>query len=113
MADTKKVLKFELSELFGIGMLFVVIGIGMVYGLNVLSDVKTDMKIDCQSPTTYNSTAGVCYYNHAPVYSAHYNSSVDSITGVSKFPQKLPLIATVVVAAIIIGILIRYLMVRM
>lgn len=87
----KKVLKFELRELFGIGMLFVVLGIGLTYGLNVMGDVKSGM--------TANT--------------AEYNASVQAIQGVSKFPQKMPLIATVVVAAIIIGILIRYLMVRM
>ena len=44
--------------------------------------------------------------------SAEYNASVSAIEGVAKIPEKMPLIATVIVAAIIIGILVRYLMVR-
>ena len=56
-----------------------------------MGDVKTDM--------TANS------------YEA--NATDDAIQGVAKIPAKLPLIATVVVAAIIIGILVRYLMVNM
>ena len=43
---------------------------------------------------------------------AEYNATGFAIEGVSKIPEKMPLIATVVVAAIIIGILVRYLMVR-
>jgi len=41
-----------------------------------------------------------------------YNASTDAIQGVAKLPNKLPLIATVIVAAVIIGILVRYLYVR-
>ena len=86
----KKVCKFEIRDMLPIGLTFVVLGIGLAYGLNVMSDVKTDM------------TSGT----------AEYNASVDAIEGVAKIPEKMPLIATVVVAAIIIGILVRYLMLR-
>ena len=64
-----------------------VLGIGVAYGLNVMADVQADF--------TANT--------------AEYNATADAITGISKIPEKLPLIATVVVAAIIIGILVRYL----
>jgi hypothetical protein len=40
--------------------------------------------------------------------SAQLNATKDAVTGVGKFPSKLPLIATVVVAVIIIGILVKY-----
>ena len=86
----KKICQFNLSDLLPIGLTFVVLGIGLAYGLNVMGDVQTDM------------TTG----------SAEYNATGYAITGVGKIPEKLPLIATVVVAAIIIGILVRYLMVR-
>jgi hypothetical protein len=45
--------------------------------------------------------------------SPQYNATVSSVEGVAKLPEKMPLIATVVVAAIILGILVRYLFVRM
>ena len=86
-----KTVRFEIQDLLPIGLTFVVLGIGLAYGLNVMGDVKTDM--------TANSY--------------EYNATDDAIQGVDKIPAKLPLIATVVVAAIIIGILVRYLMVNM
>ena len=85
-----KVSEFEIQDLLPIGLTFVVTGIGIAYGLNVMGDVKDDM--------TTNS--------------AEYNATNDAITGVAKIPKKMPLIATVVVAALIISILVRYLMVR-
>lgn len=82
--------KFQLSELLGIGMTFVVLGIGLAYGLQVIGDVQGDM--------TANS--------------AEYNATANTLTGVSKIPEKLPTIATVVVAAVILGILVTYLWAR-
>lgn len=86
----KKVCKFDIRDMLPIGLTFVVLGIGLTYGLNVMGDVRSDM--------TSNT--------------AEYNASTDAIEGVAKIPEKMPLIATVVVAAIIIGILVRYLMIR-
>jgi hypothetical protein len=86
----RKVCKFDITDLLPIGLTFVVLGIGLAYGLNVMGDVRGDMTTD----------------------TAEYNATVEAIDGVSKLPEKMPLIATVVVAAIIIGILVRYLMVR-
>ena len=65
--------------------------------------------------TTYSTTAQQCQNSTgslSPVGTADYNASGDAITGVGKIPEKMPTIAKVVVAAIIIGILVRYLMVR-
>ena len=86
----RKICRFDIQDLLPIGLTFVVLGIGLAYGLNVMGDVKSDM------------TTG----------SAEYNATGKAIEGVAKIPNKLPLIATVVVAAIIIGILVRYLVVR-
>ena len=89
--NMKKEVKFQLSELLGIGMTLVVLGIGLAYGLQVMGDVKDD----------FTDTS-----------SAEYNATVDAIDGVAKIPEKLPTIATVVVAAVIIGILVTYLWMR-
>jgi len=86
----KKTINFDIKDLLPIGMTFVVLGIALAYGLNVMGDVKGDMTVDSME---YNAT------NHA-------------IEGVAKIPEKLPLIATVVVAAVIIGIIVRYLYVQ-
>lgn len=86
----RKVSKFDIQDMMPIGITFVVVGIALAFGLNVMGDVKSDL--------TANS--------------AEANATDDAIAGVAKIPEKLPLIATVVVAAIIIGILIRFLFVR-
>ena len=111
--NQKKVLEFEIRDLLPIGFVFIVAGIGIAYGLNVMGDVKDDMAQDCPDGYTYNTTSAICTNStHHSVESSYLNASQDSITGVAKIPEKLPLIATVVVAAVIIGILVRYLLVR-
>jgi len=67
-----------------------VLGIGLAYGLQVMGDVQDDM--------TSNSH--------------EYNATENAIQGVAKIPEKLPTIATVIVAAVIIGILVTYLWAR-
>ena len=86
----KQICEFDIRELLPIGLTIVVLGIGLTYGLNVMGDVRDDMVVD----------------------SLEYNASVKAMEGVAKIPNKLPLIVTVIVAAVIIGILTRYLMVR-
>ncbi len=86
----EKKANFEISQLLTIGMTLVVLGIGLAYGLQVMGDVQDDMTVD----------------------SVEYNATGDAMEGVAKIPNKLPTIATIIVAAVIIGILIRYLWVR-
>jgi hypothetical protein len=80
--------EFDVRDLLPIALTIVVAGIGMSYGLQVMGDLEADQ----------NGSA--------------YNATKDGITAVSKFPAKLGMIVTVIVAAIVIGILVRYLMVR-
>ena len=88
MQKTK--VKFEIGQLLTIGMTILVLGIALAFGLQILGDVQDDM------------TSGT----------AEYNATADAISGVGKIPNKLPLIVTVVIAAVIIGIIIRYLWIR-
>jgi len=98
----KHLAQFDIGDLLPIGLTLVVLGIGLSYGLNVMEDVQTDM---------VTNTAG-CNSTVTTACGSGYNASGDAITGVAKLPEKIGLIATVIVAAIIIGILVRYLMVR-
>jgi len=82
--------RFEVGDILYLALTLVVAGIGIAFGLNVLSDTKTDF--------TANS--------------AERNATEDTIAGVAKFTDKMGLIATVIVAAIVIGVLVRYLFVR-
>jgi len=82
--------KFQIQDILPIALTLVIAGIGITFGLDVMEDVKGDMTAD----------------------TAAYNATGQAISGVAKIPEKMGLIATVVVAAIIIGVLVRYLMVR-
>lgn len=113
--------EFQIADMVPIAMSLVVAGIGIAYGLNILAETKTDMAEewnDCPTGFTMNSSSDytACYNgtntSQASVdalFSVPYNASTDSLSGVSKMPAKLPIIASVVIAAIIIGILTRYL----
>ena len=84
---TKKVVEFNISDIWPIAMVFVVAGIGISYGLMAMGEVQSDMTVG----------------------SAEYNATESAISGVAKFPEKFGTIATIVIAAIIIMILVRYL----
>ena len=106
----KKTVKFEIGDLLPIGLTLIVAGIGIVYGLNVVSDVQSDM---IEGSSNYGGALCSGVGNTANcTNSAAINASGSAIEGIAKIPEKMPLIATVIVAAIIIGILVRYLMVR-
>lgn len=87
MKDLMKRFGFRLEDLLPIAMVLVVAGIGIAFGLNVMADVQDDF------------TAGT----------AEYNATQDAIDANSNLAERMPLLATVVVAAIIIGVLVRYL----
>ena len=83
--------KFDIADILTIGLVLVVTGIALAVGLQIMGDVKSDMTAE----------------------SVEANATDSAISGVAKLPEKMPLIATVVVAAIVIGILVRYLFVRL
>lgn len=92
--------RFQLSELLGIGMTLVVLGIGIAYGLQVMGEVKDDL------------ATGTCSQANQTACSTAWNATQDAVEGVAKIPEKLPTIATVIVAAVILGILVTYLWAR-
>ena len=81
---------FQIEDILPIVLTLAVAGIGAAYALNVMGDVKSDMTVN----------------------SSEYNATGQAITGVAKIPSKFGLIATVIVAAILIGILVRYLLLK-
>ena len=98
----KKHAEFQLQDLLPVAMVFVVTGIGIAFGINIMGDVKGDFVTgDAGCNATAKGSCGV-----------DYNATEDAVDGVAKLAEKLPLIATVVVAAILIGILVRYLFVK-
>jgi len=61
-----------------------------VYGLQITGDVQDDMTVD----------------------SVEYNATGNTLEAVAEIPEKLPTVVTVIMAAVIIGVLLRYLYVR-
>ena len=86
----EEVAEIQFADLLGIGMTLVVLVIGLAYGADIVADVGDDM--------TENTT--------------EYNVTVDGLSAIKKLASKLSMIMTVMVAAVIIGLLIRYLWVQ-
>jgi hypothetical protein len=114
--------EFRIEDLLGIGFTLIVLAIGLAYGLNVLGDIKDDIGVDaCPSGFSYSSSQDVCLNSSytgtglgnvtAPV-AADFNATTQGIGAVGKIPEKLGLIVTVVIAAVIIGILVTYLWIK-
>ena len=80
-------MEFTIQEIVPIAIIFVVVTIVLSYGATILSNV--------QATQTANSYA--------------YNISGQGLSSLNNFATNLPLMATIVVAAIIITILIVYL----
>ena len=83
----KQIVEFNIQDIWPIALVFVIAGLGIAYGLQAMGEAKTGM--------TTNS--------------AEYNATGQAITGIAKFPAKFGTIITIVIAAIIIMILVRYL----
>ena len=106
--ENRKEVNFDINDMAKIGLVLVITGIVIALGLQIMGDVQTDMvtgDANCGANSTGGS-GGTIGYSACP---AEFNATGDAIEGVAKLPAKMPIIATVVVAAIIIGIIIRYL----
>lgn len=86
----EKISEFQVGDILPLALTICVAGIGISYTLSILSDVQDDMTPGSNESQAVSST----------------------IVGVKKFADKFGLISTVLVAAILLGILVRYLMVQ-
>lgn len=112
----KQIAKIELGEMLGIGITIAVVGMAMAFALNIGSEVKDDLsESSCANNppetgyTSYDTTTQQCTNgtDYLAPGSSEVNATNDMLTGLAKLPSKLPLIVTVIVAAIIIGLLVR------
>lgn len=84
--EKDKTAHIELRDLLGIGILVVVLAMVVAFGANIMSDVQSDF------------TSGT----------TEYNATADGLTAIGKITSKLGLIVTVVIAAVIIGIVVKF-----
>jgi hypothetical protein len=111
----EKKYKFNIESLLPIGITIVITGLVLAFGLQVMGETKTDMGDSAcagrsDGYTTFVEATNLCTNGSdtlAPSTSA-WNATGDGIEGVGKLTEKLPLIATVVIAVVIIGILVTY-----
>jgi hypothetical protein len=102
----------EIRDLLPIAISIAVLGIAVVYILNINTDLRAEMA--CTTGHPYNGTRGMCCINttHCDTsddieFTLEGNASVKLMEGLSKIPAKLPLVMGVVVAVVIIGLLVR------
>lgn len=88
--QTSQEYEFEVGALLPIGLTILVLAVALAFGLQIMGELRSEMTAD----------------------SVEYNATTHGMEGVAKIPEKLPLIVTVIVAAAIIGIIVRYLWVR-
>ena len=112
--------RLGVGDLLGIGMTIVVLVIGLAFGLQITGEVRDDVGVSSCADRTdgfirYSPTTHTCMNasdHNRTVTSAEFNGTVSGIEAVAKIPAKLGTIVTVVVAAILISLLVRYLWVR-
>ena len=127
MAETKlkttNEVRFDMKDLLPIGIGLVVFAIAIGFGLQITGDMKADFGDNaCASRSdtykTFNVTSAKCY-NDTTMKSAEVgpnnaavDGAADSITAIAKFPDKLGILVTVILAAIVIGVLVKFLVFR-
>jgi len=104
----KKIVQFNIQDIWPIALVFVIAGLGIAYGLQAMGEARTDM-VSHTAGCGLNSTGGTGGSILHTSCSAEYNATGQAIEGIAKFPAKFGTIATIVIASIIIMILVRYL----
>ena len=104
----------QLSELPGIAITFVIIGVVVAIGLSIQTDVSNDVA-ECPPGGSFSESTGLCTnttanenYSSVPL-NVEYNASGEAMSGTAEVADKLPLIGLVVGFAVLLGILGQFL----
>jgi hypothetical protein len=94
----------DIQDLFPIAITFVAIGVLLSFGLSVQTDIRDDFAgfANCGQ----NSSGGTS----VKIYTAcgyDYNASQNSVVASSNLSGKLPVLGTILIAAIVVGVLIK------
>lgn len=117
---TTNEVRFDMKDLLPIGIGLVVFAVAIGFGLQITGDVKSDFGTNaCErrtdAYTVFNESSELCGNGTTmkaaevpPNGAASTTGASDSITAVAKFPDKLGILVTVVLAAIVIGVLLKF-----
>ena len=86
--------KYDITQLWPIALVILVLGIGLAFSLDIVDDINDDFITD---------TAG-CNSTDVSSCGNAYNATEDTMSGLSKFGEKMGTIVTIVIAVIIIGL---------
>lgn len=96
----------ELRDLFPAAITFVALGVLISFGLSVQTSVRSTIQGTPVANCGLNSTGGTT----SPTYTAcgsDYNASSNAILANANVSSNLPILGTITIAAIVVGVLIR------
>jgi len=95
----------DLKDLFPVAVTFVALGVLLTFGLNVQTDLRDDFTgVTGCGLNSSGGTGGTLVYTGC---GAEYNASTNAINANSNLSSKLPILGTIIVAAIVIGVLVK------
>ena len=96
----------DMQDLFPVAITFVALGVLIAFGLNVQTDIRDDFvtgAANCGANSTGGSGGTISYSDCGP----EYNASQKAIEANSNLSSKLPILGTIIIAAIVVGVLIK------
>ena len=94
----------DIQDLFPVAITFVALGVLLSFGLSVQTDVRDDFTgfANCGQNASGGSS-GIAYTSCG----AEYNASQNAVLANNNLSSKLPILGTIVIAAIVVGVLIK------
>jgi len=109
----QKTVQLQLKDLLSVGLTLVVVGLVLAFGSQINGEVRDDIGTSSCSArsdgfTAYNDTSELCSNSSHTVTpgTAQFNATADTAGAMTNLTAKIPTLATVLIAAIIIGVLI-------
>ena len=95
----------DLKDLFPIAITFVALGVLLTFGISVQVDVRDDFvgAASCGRNST-GGTGGTILYTACDY---DYNATTKAIEANNNVASKLPILGTIIIAAIVVGVLVK------
>lgn len=120
MQQLKNAVEFQIGDLIPIAVTIAVAGLTVAFAMQVIGDIKEDQGEEgCEDAGGFwNTTGQKCDTSAADSATlagntAAYNASRDTNLGLAEIPSKFGILATVAIAAVVIGVLVTYFLGRL